>query len=88
MANLGRVIQKISFDGHIECYYTPDDFPKDKKLPGMHIGKERLVCDKDNYPVIFTDIINEGEVMRTLHGLGKCYGTNHYRNVVSLYADW
>ena len=88
MASLGKTFQKIPFDGHIECYVSIDELPQSKTIPGMHVGKDRLYCDRDNYPIIYTDMIKEGEVMRTMHGLGKCYGSKPFKNVVYLYADW
>ena len=88
MASRGIIYKKISFDGHIECYVSVDELPKNIKVPGIHVGNDRMYCDRDGYAIILTDMIKEGEVMRVLHGTGRCYGTVPYRNVVYLYADW
>ena len=82
------VKKKISFGGHIETYYTLDDFPKERMEPGMHIGPDGILVDKKNYIVVLTDLVKPGETIRVCYGYGKCYGPIDMISCARIYTNW
>lgn len=76
------------YHGVRETWYTQKMFPGNGlKIPGRHIRKDGVICDKDGYVVVALTSGNKGQIVETSLGTGKCYDKNG-SNGVDIYTNW
>lgn len=76
------------YKGQKETWYTQKQLPgKGLKIPGRHVRKDGVICDKDGYVVVALHSGNKGKIVETSLGTGKCYDKNGTKSV-DIYTNW
>ena len=80
---------KVKFNGYYETWYSQKVLPgKGLNIPGRHVDKRGLVCDKDGYICVATKLVKMYATIQTSLGMGKRYDTCGGSDIVDIYTNW
>ena len=80
---------RVKFNGHYETWYSQRALPgKGLNIPGRHVDKRGIICDKDGYICVATTLVKKGAKINTSLGMGKRYDYCGTANTVDIYTNW
>ena len=86
---LTRAKGTVSFNGHIEKWYSQKKLPgRGLNIPGRHVTGDGLVRDGNGLICVATTLVGMGQEIATSLGQGKRYDTCKTPNTVDIYTNW
>lgn len=85
-----RRLGKVRYGGHTYTWYSQRVLPGGGlRIPGRHVNKDGLICDKDGYICVAVDFLPKGSIVNTPLGIkGKVYDCGAGCNNIDIYCNW